>query len=288
MAAALTICGTDYFAAFSKEGCDGPCLTLTAGEGVSGGTTYTGVRESAGCNYAVFAFGHPDLCPGDEAAGGPCNNLLRIRVEWVEQCPVLPGWYCARDEGSSDPYQAVELPTGDPTGLDISSGPYSTHAAALAACPPEPGVLCTEAGGAMPLDYLVITAVQPDGGIESYHIDIDTAVDGTEFAVFMNQQTTASIENWLRIKASTGDCSTGTTEFIYGPFAGNWAGGSGGYICQAFTVPEGTTKICVCLENNGPLGDDALQVGLGIGANPGGGAAHCCWVVGCGEDPACC
>lgn len=155
--APLVICGASYLPSFTKGGCDGPCLTLApaggAGSG-SGGTVYTGTRESCGPNWAVFAFGAPAICTGTRACGGPAANVLRVRVSWVSCLWAGPGWYCVKDCPGTT-CAAVELLEGDQyrTDIEICSGPYVNEAAAGAVCPVLSPVYasCAEAAAAPPL-----------------------------------------------------------------------------------------------------------------------------------------
>ena len=81
----LTICDVTYQVTFSREGCDGPCLTLVevpAGSGSGPLATFAAKRGCCGKNYATFAFGDTALCTEADADGGPSENLLLIKVEW--------------------------------------------------------------------------------------------------------------------------------------------------------------------------------------------------------------
>jgi hypothetical protein len=143
----FTLCGTAGYAfAFRRgTGCDSrPCLTIT-GPAVGSGAApvYSGVLECGGCNYAVFAFSAPVLCTGTRAATGPCDNLLRVKVEWT-CCPVAgwagAGWYCAKDADSPTACVAVELLDSDKCDgtITICSGPYATQSEAEAVCGGDP------------------------------------------------------------------------------------------------------------------------------------------------------
>lgn len=85
----VTIGGVAYTAAFTRGTCDGPCLSLTrggAGSGAGSGAalTHAGVRGAAACSWVNFGFSRRVLSPCDAPAlGGPCANLVRVRVEWV-------------------------------------------------------------------------------------------------------------------------------------------------------------------------------------------------------------
>lgn len=132
----ISVCGTDYTLAFSIGTCSDPCLTLTGA--TASAPTYPGVRESCGPNSAVFAFGDPAICTGEVACGGPANNVLRVRVRWINSCLWAgPGWYCVRDCGSEEACEAVELLEGDQYDdtIEICSGPYEDEAAAEEVCP---------------------------------------------------------------------------------------------------------------------------------------------------------
>ncbi len=137
-AAVLTVCETDYTLAFTKGGCDGPCLTLT-GEG-SDAPVYTATRDCCGPNYAIFSFGDPDLCTdAEDADAGPAGNVLRVRVEWT--CCPINGWagegpYCVRAAGSSGACTAVILLDENKCDdtIEICSGPYPDLPTAEAAC----------------------------------------------------------------------------------------------------------------------------------------------------------
>lgn len=144
---AFTLCGTAGYAfAFRRgTGCDSrPCLTIT-GPAVGSGAapTYSGVLECGGCNYAVFAFSAPVLCTGTRADTGPCDNLLRVKVEWT-CCPVAgwagAGWYCAKGADSPTACVAVELLDSDKCDgtITICSGPYATQSEAEAVCGGDP------------------------------------------------------------------------------------------------------------------------------------------------------
>jgi hypothetical protein len=134
----VTICGVEYALTFSREGCDGPCLTLTS----DGGTAYTAVRDCCGPNYAIFSIGNVAVCSGTtDTAAGPVGNTVRIKVEWT-CCPADgyagAGYYCVRDAGTSDLCVAVEVTSAADVCADeveICDGPYSTLEEAQAACP---------------------------------------------------------------------------------------------------------------------------------------------------------
>lgn len=163
----LTVRGVGYRVRFDRTGCDGPCLSLLSPD--PGGPEYRGKLVRCACSYAEFAFGHPDLCTGPEGAGGPCANLLTVRVAYT--CCELPGWggpgwYCVRDAGSANPCAAVDLDHEhrcDAT-IEICSGPYADQAAAEAECPPPEtyGTCCGEKPAAkkmrLVIDFLRDTA----------------------------------------------------------------------------------------------------------------------------------
>lgn len=140
----VTICGVEYALTFSREGCDGPCLTLTAEAG--SGTAYTTTRDCCGPNYAIFSIGTPLVCTGTtDPNAGPVGNVARIKVEWTccsADGYAGPGYYCVRDAGTDDACAPVEvLSAADVCAgvIEICSGPYSTLAGAEAACgEPEP------------------------------------------------------------------------------------------------------------------------------------------------------
>lgn len=133
----LTICGTDYDVTFTRQACDGPCLTLTARSGSQ--ETYTTVRGCCGCNYAVFGVRLPTC----DAAGnpcGPCQNLVRIRVEWVPCDPIISedGWYCIKPVGAPDsqcaPVELFVFEDGCRTDFTVCSGPHATQEIAEGFC----------------------------------------------------------------------------------------------------------------------------------------------------------
>lgn len=131
----ITICGTAYTLSFTRQGCDGPCLTLTSSG--SGAATYTCVRTGCGNNFADFNIGNPAVCTGDTACGGPASNVATIHVAWAHCEYDGPGWYCVRACGTEDDCAPVELAdedAGDPD-IEICNGPYETEEEAETACP---------------------------------------------------------------------------------------------------------------------------------------------------------
>lgn len=82
----ITVCGALFTAVFDRGDAGGPKLTLTYVSGAAAGVElegdYEGVRDCGGCDYAVFAFNRCALgC--DDATGGGCGNLVKLRVELV-------------------------------------------------------------------------------------------------------------------------------------------------------------------------------------------------------------
>jgi hypothetical protein len=91
----LAVCDGLFVPSFSPGDADTPpTMTLAfagaaSGSGSGGGGDFavTGRLDCSGCNYAVFAFSRYDLCPcAAPLPGGPCANVVRVRVEWSE-CP---------------------------------------------------------------------------------------------------------------------------------------------------------------------------------------------------------
>ncbi len=134
-----TICGVAYKLKFARNGCDGPCLTLTPAVGSGSGAppTYTAVRAYCGKNSAFFAIGDPAVCPAARACGGPAANLAMIEVFWTHCDWTGPGYYCVEECGSTVS-EVLHLVESDLAGADfaIISGPYGTEAEALANCGP--------------------------------------------------------------------------------------------------------------------------------------------------------
>lgn len=84
----LEICGVNYSVEFDRNTEGEPILRLFApstAEGISTpAATIKGKLGCAGCNYWLFAFDKVRLCPCEPwVAGGPCANVIRVRVEWV-------------------------------------------------------------------------------------------------------------------------------------------------------------------------------------------------------------
>lgn len=133
----LTICGADYGLSFTRDACYGPCLTLVSRDGSS--TAYTTVRGCCGCDYAVFGARLP-TCDAAADPCGPCENVVRIRVEWTPCDPLIEedGWYCVKPVGARDDQCApVELLFAEDacrTDIEVCSGPYATREDAEAVC----------------------------------------------------------------------------------------------------------------------------------------------------------
>jgi hypothetical protein len=152
----VTICGVEYALTFSREGCDGPCLTLTS----DGGTAVYAVRDCCGPNYAIFSIGNVAVCSGTtDTEAGPAGNVARVKVEWT--CCLAdgydgPGYYCVRDAGSEDECAAVEVLSAEDvcaSEVEICAGPFETLEEAQTVCgaalPGEPGATCETALGGL-------------------------------------------------------------------------------------------------------------------------------------------
>lgn len=86
----LAVCGIDYIPTLDVTDPLHPTLTLVAGGTGSGEFSYEGQLDCSGCNYLVFAFSRYALCPcATPLPGGPCANLVRVKVEWIQSCSTL-------------------------------------------------------------------------------------------------------------------------------------------------------------------------------------------------------
>ncbi len=119
----LTICGHTYLLTLTLSACGVPCLTLT-GVG-SGSANYTGTFGCAACNYLVFGFPTVSLCGSTPVAGGPCNNLTKIRLDWLSCTPdtTCTGFNSVTGAISSNVFTNLPVP-----GYIIAATPGSSAA----------------------------------------------------------------------------------------------------------------------------------------------------------------
>ncbi len=94
----VTVCRANFQVSFTRRDVNGkPVLVMTRTGGAGSGDEdvelpaleVEGQIDCSGCNYVIFAFDPEELCvcvPAD-SAGGPCGNLVRIRVEWYDCGP---------------------------------------------------------------------------------------------------------------------------------------------------------------------------------------------------------
>lgn len=140
----IELCEVVYGVVFDRSG---PTLSLTPLS--ASGAAIEGILDCCGCGYAIFAFGGLPICSGTDTGTGPCDNLLRLKVEW-SCCPIEgwagEGWYCVRAAGTEFACVAVELLDEDKCGdsIEICSGPYATQEEAEANCPGEVESACQE------------------------------------------------------------------------------------------------------------------------------------------------
>lgn len=120
----IEVGGAYYYPTFARGGCDGPCLSLVrtggsgagSGYGFGSGVSYTGVRGAAGCAFATFGFSRRLFAPCElPAVGGPCANLIRVRVEWVPCYGGTSEACCSSFDGSMPQRLCVEwVGAGEP------------------------------------------------------------------------------------------------------------------------------------------------------------------------------
>lgn len=241
--ATITICGSDYIVVFERGDDRRGRLTLTPASGSS--TSYVYESECCGCNYAVFAIGDPVFCPGTEGDGGPCQNLLRLKVEW-KCCPIVgwggAGWYCVRAAGSSDPCVAVDLSEDDAcdTTIEICAGPFATEGEALAECSAAatPGTACNDAAGAIAVGDLMYYAWS-SGSLPTYYYCTPVTSGATYRLTGHNG---FFLMDWSVTAWDSSGC-TGTSTPVAGGIGGS--GMPGGDFCVDFTIPAGATSLCV-------------------------------------------
>ncbi len=148
---ALEICDGLWVPTFTPDDDGRATMTMTfmgsasaegSGSDAGGDFSVTGRLDCAGCNYAVFAFSRYAMCPcAEPSSGGPCANVVKVRIEWVE-CAApdacvgsgggefeLPAQVTFQvTQGWMEPLGAVNLPY---YGLQEVTG-YHTYYSALA------------------------------------------------------------------------------------------------------------------------------------------------------------
>ncbi len=154
----ITICGTAYTLSFTRQGCNGPCLTLTSSG--SGAATYTCVRTGCGNNFADFNIGNPAVCTGDTACGGPASNVATIHVAWAHCEYDGEGWYCIEPCAGGDTavVELTDADAGDPD-ITIIGGPYATEEEAQDGCGPVSTSCCESVPHQMTLVVSGLTGV---------------------------------------------------------------------------------------------------------------------------------
>jgi len=158
----ITICGVKYKLRFERDGDGSPRLFLIS----PGGTEYPTKANGCGGTSINFSVGHPSVCTGAEACGGPDDNMAIIQVAWMH-CNYTGAykWYCVGNCGDIGPSQVLQLDDRDATDTTIKlfSTGYETEDAAFASCG---GTSCPgDATGAGNAQYEVSISLAGFGGL---------------------------------------------------------------------------------------------------------------------------
>ena len=116
-----------------------PSLTLTSS--LPSAAPIAGTLDCTACPCLKFSFARAAFGLDATVPRGFCARILYVTV--CQYCPA--GWYCARDAGTDDPFEPVELPEGAACSPAIEvkpGGPYVDEAAAIAVCGPITAPCC--------------------------------------------------------------------------------------------------------------------------------------------------
>ena len=134
--ATVTINGVEYGIDFNYAT---PSLKLIPPTGSS--PDIVGTLDCTACPCLKFAFPRSAFGLDETVPHNFCARILYVTV--CQYCPA--GWYCARDAGTDDPFEPVELPEGAACSPAIEvkpGGPYVDEAAAIAVCGPITAPCC--------------------------------------------------------------------------------------------------------------------------------------------------
>lgn len=264
----LTVCGMDYGVTFTREACDGPCLTLTARS--SSQETYTTVRGCCGCNYAVFGVRLP-TCDATGNPCGPCQNLVRIRVEWVPCNPIISedGWYCIKPVGALGvecaPVELLFSEDACRSDIEICSGPHATREEAEAFCGTfvTGGASCA-ATVAIPVNEWRRGYLGPFPQPTQYFCVPVTA--GQTYKMHASA-TSLSLSEGLRVTVfwATNECGT----LVDGIPAANFGTSSppSSPSCHNIgTAPTGATRMCVAVRHEYTFSDTEFNIRVSTGS----------------------